>query len=106
MGHLSGHTWKELKRELMSRWSELTENDLESTRGNSNSIIELLENKVGLAIDEASEKFAEIASHYHLYDEPEESESHTVRDKTERVMELKPRSPSGRKEVPRNDFKH
>ena len=104
--NLDSSSWKELKRELMAKWYELTENDLESTRGNSTSIVKLLEEKVGLAIEEANEKFAEIASRYHLHDEPEESEHPLKRNDSEEVMELRPKSPAGRKEVPRDDWKH
>ncbi|WP_413575095.1 transcriptional regulator [Bdellovibrio sp. HCB290] len=77
----------------MEKWHELTENDLDSTRGNSNRIVNLLEKKVGMRIEEASEKFAEIASHYHLYDEPEETGSAPDESKEERVFELKPKNP-------------
>ncbi len=56
----------------MQKWHELTENDLEKTRGNVQSIVDLLEKKVGMAIEDASERIAEMASRYHLYDEPEE----------------------------------
>ena len=92
--HIPGHGWKDLKQELMEKWHELTENDLEKTRGNSRSIVDLLEKKVGMRIEEASEKFAEIASHYHLYDEPEEESEHPTKEKSERVLELTPKKES------------
>lgn len=101
---LPGHAWKELKKELMQKWRELSENDLESTKGNAQSIVDLLERKVGLAIDEASEKFAEIASHYHLYDEPEEKPVKVEKEKKERVMELKPKAPANKDRKPKDDF--
>ncbi|WII73647.1 transcriptional regulator [Bdellovibrio sp. 22V] len=94
--HLSGPKWTELKKDLMQKWHELTENDLEQTKGRSESIADLLERKVGLAIEEASEKVAEIASHYHLYDEPEEKPAKVSQEKKERVMELKPKKPARR----------
>lgn len=97
--------WTELKRELMEKWHELTERDLDSTRGHSESIIGLLERKIGLAIDEASEKFAEIASHYHLYDEPEEEKPILTAEKKERVLELKPKKPANRDRKPKDDFR-
>ncbi|KYG67829.1 transcriptional regulator [Bdellovibrio bacteriovorus] len=100
--HLPG--WTDLKRELMEKWHELKERDLEETRGNAQSIVDLLEKKVGLAMDEASEKFAEIASHYHLYDEPEERPEDLTKDKKERVLELKPKKPANRDRKPKDDF--
>ncbi|MBO9667445.1 MAG: transcriptional regulator [Bdellovibrio sp.] len=75
----------------MEKWHELTENDLDSTGGKSSSIVDLLERKVGMRIEDASEKFAEIASHYHLYEEPEEETPPPPEDKKERVMELTPK---------------
>lgn len=98
------HGWRDLKRELLSKWRELSENDLEKTKGNSRSIITLLEQKVGLAIDEASEKFAEIASHYHLYNEPQERPEKVPEEKKERVMELRPKPPANRDRKPKGDY--
>ncbi|WP_413557769.1 transcriptional regulator [Bdellovibrio sp. HCB209] len=90
MANFPGNAWQDLKKELMEKWHELTENDLDSTRGNSNSIVDLLEKKVGMRIEEASERFAEIASRYHLYDEPEDEKPTAIKPEQERVMELKP----------------
>ncbi|AHZ85112.1 hypothetical protein [Bdellovibrio bacteriovorus] len=101
---IPGQGWQELKRELMQKWRELSENDLENTKGNAQSIVDLLERKVGMAIDEASEKFAEIASHYHLYDEPEEKPVKVAEEKKERVMELKPKAPANRDRKPKDDY--
>jgi len=103
--HLPGHRWTELKKELMEKWHELTESDLERTRGNYKSIVDLLEKKVGSSIEDASEKFAEIASHYHLYDEPEEKPPEAPQEKKERVLELKPKKPANRDRKPKDDFR-
>ncbi|UYL09504.1 transcriptional regulator [Bdellovibrio sp. SKB1291214] len=99
MAHLPGHAWQDLKKELMEKWHELTENDLDSTRGNTHSILDLIERKVGMKIEEASERFAEIASHYHLYDEPEDEEVSPDNSKDEHVMELTPKKPTARPDV-------
>ena len=100
---LPNQKWAEFKRELVTRWQELTENDLEQTQGDSRSIIDLLERKVGLAMDEASEKFSELASHYHLYDEPEEEPEDTIHHRKERVLELKPKQPAKRSDRKPNE---
>lgn len=101
---LNGPRWQELKRELMQRWRELSEHDLENTKGNAQSIVDLLERKVGMAIEEASERFEEIASHYHLYDEPEEKPVAPEKEKPERVMELKPKNPNPKDRKPKDDY--
>ena len=97
-------SWTDLKKELMQRWHQLTEHEIDGTRGDRRSLADLLEKKVGLAIEEASEKIAEMASHYRLYDEPEE---HThvqelEEEKHERVLELMPKEPSDKDPKPRN----
>lgn len=102
---IPGQKWTELKRELMQRWHELSENDLEGTRGRAQSIVDLMEKKVGMAIDEASEKFAEIASHYHIYDEPQEKPPKLSPEKKERVLELKPKKPANRDRKPKDNFR-
>ncbi|MGZ3774368.1 MAG: transcriptional regulator [Pseudobdellovibrionaceae bacterium] len=101
---LPPHKWADLKRDLMEKWHELTERDLEKTKGNYKSIVDLLEKKVGMAIEDASERFEEIASHYHLYDEPEEKPVKITKDKKERVFELKPKKPANRDRKPKNNF--
>lgn len=102
--HLPPHKWVELKRELMERWHELTEHDLESTKGHHQSIVDLIEKKVGMAIEDASERFAEIASHYHLYDEPTEKPLNIPKEKKERILELKQKKPANRDRKPKNNF--
>lgn len=93
--------WTELKKDLAERWQELTERDLENTRGESRSVIELLENRLGLAFEEASHKFSEMASRYQLYDEPEETDD-IVEEKKERVLELRPKVPANKDRKPKN----
>lgn len=94
-----GQGWRDLKRELMSKWHELTENDLESTGGEKRSIIDLLERKVGMRIEDASEHFEEMAERYHLYDEPHEAPAKPTGEKTEKVLELSPKKPTRSKDV-------
>lgn len=91
--NIPGHGWQEIKRELMNRWKELTDHELEQTKGNERSIAELLEKKVGLAIDDASERYAEIASRYRLFEEPKQREPVPQEEKPPRILELRPRKP-------------
>ncbi len=102
MAMIPGEKWTDLKKELVNRWHELSENDLEKTQGNSESVIELLEKKLGLAFEEASEKFSEMASHYQLYDEPEEKPEDVIAEKRERVLELSPKAPANMDRKPKN----
>lgn len=102
--YIPGNKWTELKKELMQRWNELSENEIEQTRGKVQSIVDLLENKVGLAIDEASEKFWEIASRYHIYEEPKEQKPTLSPEKKERILELKPKPPANKDRKPKDDF--
>jgi|GEM_PF-1374738 hypothetical protein len=105
MAYIPGHRWQELKRELMEKWHELSDSELDETHGNVNSITDLLEKKLGLAFEEASRKMQEMTSHYHLYDEPEEDETEVENKKPikERILELNPqKQPADRPAKPRD----
>ncbi len=102
--YIPGNKWAELKKELLQRWNELSENEIEQTRGKVQSIVDLLENKLGLAMDEASEKFWEIASRYHIYEEPKEQQPTVSPEKKERILELKPKPPANKDRKPKDDF--
>ncbi len=99
---LTPSKWQELKRDLMLKWRELSENDLESTRGESRSIIDLMERKLGVAFEEASEKFEEVASRYRLYDEPSDETLTEANEKNKRVLELRPKNPANVDRKPKN----
>ncbi|QDK39788.1 transcriptional regulator [Bdellovibrio sp. NC01] len=83
----------------MSKWHELTENDIDSTQGSKASLMDLLERKIGMKIEDASERIEEMAERYHLYEEPEETQRELSKQKKERVLEL---SPSPEKESERD----
>lgn len=104
MASFQSPSWTELKKELMQKWHQLTEHEIDHTRGDRRSLADLLERKVGLAIEEASEKVAEMASHYHLYDEPEENVKvkELEEEKHERVLELMPKAPANKDRKPKN----
>lgn len=59
---------------------------------------------MGLAFEEASEKFAEIASRYRVYEEPQETTPQLTQEKKERVLELKPKRPANRDRKPKDNF--
>ena len=61
---LSGK-WKEIKGDVMKTWGELTSDEVDRTHGNVTSLIGLIEQKFGLAKDEASKKINELVGRYH-----------------------------------------
>ena len=60
---LSGK-WKEVKGEIQKKWGQLTENDMESTKGNAHSLIGLIQQKVGIAKDEATQYIHEMTERF------------------------------------------
>jgi uncharacterized protein YjbJ (UPF0337 family) len=60
---LSGK-WKEIKGEVMKTWGELTSDEVDRTKGNAQSLVGLLQQKFGMAKDEASKHINDlIAKH-------------------------------------------
>lgn len=81
--------WKEIKGELRSTWGELTDDELEKAKGNTESIVGLLEQKYGKAKENFSEKLNLILSKFNLHglktsleDKPSE-ERHVEEDEKE-----------------------
>ncbi len=60
---LSGK-WKEIKGEIQKTWGELTSDELDRTQGNATSLIGLVEQKFGMAKEEASKKINELLARY------------------------------------------
>lgn len=60
---LSGK-WKEIKGEVMKTWGELTADEVDRTQGNATSLIGLLEQKFGMAKDEAARKINDILARH------------------------------------------
>ncbi|MDG0816010.1 transcriptional regulator [Bdellovibrio svalbardensis] len=106
MTNLPGNGWRDLKRELMSKWHELTEHEIEKTKGEPFSLAELLERKVGMKIEEASEHVQEMAERFHLYDEPKEAKAEPLKEKKERVLELSPKGSPEPEEKPWDKSPH
>ena len=57
-GHLAGHImtsqdlrsdWRHVKRSALTRWSRLTETDLDSIQGNPEELVRRLEERYGFA---------------------------------------------------------
>jgi uncharacterized protein YjbJ (UPF0337 family) len=56
---LSGK-WTEIKGEVLKTWGDLTSDEVDRTEGNAKSLIGLLEQKFGMAKDEASKRIHEL----------------------------------------------
>lgn len=60
---LSGK-WREIKGEVKKAWGELTENEIDRTEGNTQSLIGLLQQKFGYAKEEAQSKIDSLIEKY------------------------------------------
>lgn len=58
--------WKEVKGELRSMWGDLTDDELEKTKGDTQSILGLLEQKYGRAKENFSDKLNQILAKFNL----------------------------------------
>lgn len=54
--------WKELKGEIQKAWGNITGDELEQTKGDLKSIAGIIQQKYGVAKDEASLKLNEMAN--------------------------------------------
>lgn len=52
--------YKEISGEIKKKWGELTEDELQRTKGNMESLTGLLQQKFGLAKEKASQELSEI----------------------------------------------
>ncbi|MES3036704.1 MAG: CsbD family protein [Bdellovibrionota bacterium] len=52
--------WNEIKGEIQKTWGKITGDELEQTKGDSKAISGLLEQRYGIAKDEASTKLSSI----------------------------------------------
>lgn len=65
--------WKEIKGEIRKAWGELTDDQLEQTKGNMESISGLIQQKFGLTKEQASQKLNSVYSKF-------EGAAETVKD--------------------------
>ena len=54
--------WKELKGEIQKAWGNITGDELEKTKGDLKSIAGIIQQKYGIAKEDASTKLAEMAN--------------------------------------------
>ncbi len=58
--NIADGNWKELKGRILSAWGKLTNDELETTKGDALVIAGLVQQKYGLAQEEARKKINEL----------------------------------------------
>ncbi len=52
--------WKQLKGQIKERWADITDDDLDKAEGSSERFIGVLQERYGLARDEAQKQFDDL----------------------------------------------
>lgn len=80
--------WKQLKGEIQKTWGDITGDELEQTRGDLKSIAGLIQQRYGIAKEEASQKLSELSNRFaDSAAEASESVKSKVADMTEKAKE-------------------
>lgn len=56
--------WKEIKGEITKKWGQLSDNELEVTKGNAESLVGLMQQKLGMKKEEVHQQLSEVASRW------------------------------------------
>jgi uncharacterized protein YjbJ (UPF0337 family) len=62
MENLFAGKWSEIKGEVMKAWGTLSQEELDKTGGSLQSVVTLLQEKFGLAREEAATRLMELAA--------------------------------------------
>lgn len=73
--------WKEIKGELRKAWGDLTDDEVEQTKGNMESISGLIQQKFGLTKDQAKERLEKV---YSKFEDKTEEYKNNLREENER----------------------
>ena len=76
--------WLEVKGDITKKWGELTDDDLERTKGNFNSLVGVVVQKMGLKTEEVSQQLKDIAARYLV---KAESATKDVADKANQTID-------------------
>ena len=80
--------WKELKGEIRNQWGKLTDDELESTKGNMGAIQGLIQQRYGDAKESSSDKLSNIFSRFGVQaDQKTEQAKEWMANKSESVKE-------------------
>lgn len=60
--------WKEISGEAQKKWGEISENDLEKVKGNFNSLVGLVEQKLGVSKEDAQKKVEDLMTKINQHD--------------------------------------
>ncbi|AKH70684.1 hypothetical protein IMCC21906_03044 [Spongiibacter sp. IMCC21906] len=52
--------WKQFKGQIKEKWADLTDDDLDQAEGSSDRFVGILQERYGLAKDEAQKQFEEL----------------------------------------------
>ena len=55
--------WKQLKGKMKQQWGDLTDNDLSVADGNTDYLVGKLQERYGIARDEAEKRVREFSAH-------------------------------------------
>jgi uncharacterized protein YjbJ (UPF0337 family) len=69
--------WKEIKGDLRKAWGDVSDDDWEKTKGDATAIAGVVQQRYGLAKEEASEKVSKLMAKY----------TSSTRDKVDRDLE-------------------
>jgi len=76
--------WKDIKGEIHKAWGNLTGDEVEATKGNLTSIAGLIQQKYGIAKEEASQKLSDIVNKFSAKaQETKDSVAHSANKTTE-----------------------
>jgi hypothetical protein len=62
MENLFSGQWSDIKNEVMKAWSSITQDELDKTGGSLPSVVTLIQEKFGLAREEAATRLMELAA--------------------------------------------
>lgn len=62
MENLFSGKWTDIRSEVMKAWNSITEEELNKTGGSLNAVVNLLQEKFGLAREEAATRLMELAA--------------------------------------------
>lgn len=80
--------WKEIKGEISKTWGNLTNDDVEKTKGNLNAVAGLIQQKYGIAKEEASRKLSQVLNKFSTgVEDAVDSVSHKAAAKTEKMKQ-------------------
>lgn len=62
MENLFSGKWADIKGEVLKAWNSITHEELDKTGGSLNAVVSLLQDKFGLAREEAATRLMELAA--------------------------------------------